>query len=230
MFINCILGNWIVFPIAVWAYTSEFPENAGINTLLWRSVVVFICFHILSILAFLSIIEKNYFKTFTSFESGTHFTIRVFHEATDDEVKIQILTKDESQWKTIRHEIKIWIESRWEIWRDEQPLWFDAYVISRIPVEMIPESSSDDVKAVQRIKKASQFHRKSSLMGSSFISSPHKARSSQYLRYGKNSVKITPLKKKMSSNRLLKGQHRSSSKVRRRGRGERRGSEERRAK
>lgn len=50
--------------------------------------------------------------------------IKMFTTSNDDAVKITIFSCHETQWLSIREEVKTWILLNWENWKEEKPEWF----------------------------------------------------------------------------------------------------------
>ena len=94
---------------------------------------------LLSFCVFFSVINEGYIHTFFSLETGGQMNIRVFRASEDEGVKAStIFYNNESQWKSIRDEVKKWTWQNWPRWMEEKPAWFDERMRSMIPLDMIP--------------------------------------------------------------------------------------------
>ena len=49
-----------------------------------------------------------------------------------------MFSKHKSYYKSINNEIKIWLEENYEKWEEDGEEWFNAKMIKKIPVELLP--------------------------------------------------------------------------------------------
>jgi hypothetical protein len=111
-------------------------------------------------IVFFASIDRNYWKSFFSFQKGCHYTISTIrNNYQNDELKAKaIFNKSRKHWISMEEEIRSWVEANWERWEEEKPKWFDEGMRSRIPVSYIPTASA---------RKAENDRRKSADLGNS---------------------------------------------------------------
>ena len=120
---------------------------------LWQLSVVLTASAASLFFLFFLIINKDYIHTFFSFETGCQMTVRLFKTHEDDSLKADaVFTNNENQWKSIRDEVKDWVQENWERWMDEKPTWLDDNMRAIIPPYMIPSEQEMKILAAEREK------------------------------------------------------------------------------
>jgi hypothetical protein len=104
----------------------------------WKVIERCIPVSIISFTMFFFIIEKKYWSTFFSIQTGKELTIRGFREGKDDGVKAAHMAMSKHHWGSIEDEVKAWVEANWKRWEEEEQDWFGDAMRARVPVEYIP--------------------------------------------------------------------------------------------
>ena len=65
-------------------------------------------------------------------------TIRNFRESIEDAIKASWFAMSRHHWRSIKEEVRSWVESNWSRWEEEKPKWLDESMKAKIPVEWIP--------------------------------------------------------------------------------------------
>jgi hypothetical protein len=116
----------------------------------WEVVGLCTPLSLVCFMAFFKYIEREYWGTFISFERGKDLTVRKFKEGSEVVKVDAALDTSEHHWKSIRAEIKDWVEANWERWEEEKPEWFDETMRARVPVEYIPTAAKKRNESVRR--------------------------------------------------------------------------------
>ena len=123
------------------AEDSSTFTSKRLEELWWLSLVLTVLAGSLFIVFFLSI-NKGYIHTFFSLETGGQMTIRSFRTHEDDGLKaVALFDTNTALWKSIRDEMKEWVQQNWERWMDENPAWLDETMRLKIPPDVIPSES-----------------------------------------------------------------------------------------
>ncbi len=112
----------------------------------WRIVGSLSGSWLVSFLLFLKLMKKKYRSTFLSFETGNDWAMSFFLKGDTDAKRVKPLRLNTNKWKKIRPEMKEFVLENWERWEEEQPEWFTAGWKSRVPDDMIPDSSLKELK------------------------------------------------------------------------------------
>ena len=75
--------------------------------------------------------------------TAKQYNIQLYHDATSDRMKIDILGLHPSYHESIRKKIAQWVRENWETWNEEQPEWFTDRVKASVPQDMIPSSEEE---------------------------------------------------------------------------------------
>ena len=86
--------------------------------------------------AFFKIIDKKYLRTFFGTQTGPQYVCELFQSSKEDKTKFSAAFKNHSSYtKSIREDVKAWVEYNINDWVLEKPKWF---VIEKIPDEFLP--------------------------------------------------------------------------------------------
>jgi hypothetical protein len=110
--------------------------------------------------AFLTLMKKEYRKTFFSTETSCQWTMSFFLMSDDDSKKKVTVGHSEAQWLKIREDVKKWVFDNWERWEEEQPEWFTERWKSRIPDDWLTRAELQR----RRMISGGSRRRKSSLV------------------------------------------------------------------
>ena len=103
-----------------------------------------------SILLFLSIIDRKYWKSFTSFETGRQAVCRRFLECTqpdEDGIRLNVFKTHQDYWKPIEPSVRAWLNSRLPTWYKETPEFWNPATKAMIPDDLV-----DDLDLLKRIQ------------------------------------------------------------------------------
>ena len=116
---------------ASFASTRVYPDAAAIVASLsgaWACVTL--CFALL--------VKRGFLGTFFSLETGHAWAKSYFLDGGGDEVKKRIFEHNRRQWRSVRGEVREWIEAGWERWEEERPGWFDEAWKATVDEDMLP--------------------------------------------------------------------------------------------
>ena len=102
-------------------------------------------------------INRAYWSTFYSRQSGRQNAMSYFLENDDDATKSIIFSTNEDLWIDIREEVKVWALKKWNGWSENPPEWFTEAFKERVPDDMMPRRALEDLN-----KKAGGERRRSS--------------------------------------------------------------------
>ena len=139
---NMIMNQLFVF-VAVYLY-STFTQEEMVNddriSSLFFLVSGLFSFSVICVIGFMSLINRDYWKTFWDTQSGKQFVVNNFKNATNDKMKFNVFKKHRSFYYSIEGEIKIWLKDEWGRWEYEKPAWFNPVAIAEVPADLLPKS------------------------------------------------------------------------------------------
>ena len=94
---------------------------------------------------FFSKINRTYWSTFYSWESGRQNAMAYFLGNDDDATKTILFTCNEDLWIDIRDEVKEWTLTNWSRWVESRPDWFTDAFKESVPDDMIPKIARDEL-------------------------------------------------------------------------------------
>ncbi len=84
--------------------------------------------------------DRKYIRTFVSAETGCEHVMSYFLDNDgNDDIRAQILYKNQDMWRPIRSQVQAWVRARFMVWKEEKPAWFSEALILAIPTDMLPE-------------------------------------------------------------------------------------------
>jgi hypothetical protein len=105
-----------------------------------------------------SVMKKEYRKTFVSSKTGCEWAQNKFLKGKNDFERSDMFTLSRKKWEPVSVEAKEWVQKNWWTWKEETPDWFTDVWIAKVPDDFIPEE--EDRVALQKVR------RKSSVFGS----------------------------------------------------------------
>jgi hypothetical protein len=97
-----------------------------------------------------SIMKKEYRKTFVSLETGCEWAQKFFLEGETDRIKSATLVVSKKKWEPIEEAVNEWVQENWFMWKEEKPDWFtDAWIV-KVPDDFIP--AEEDRVALQKLR------------------------------------------------------------------------------
>ena len=91
---------------------------------------------------FLLLIKRVYWCTFFDMRTAKEFVLFIWRNAKDDKGRFAVFNNHKSSYKSVNKELKDWLSENWERWEEEKEDWFTAKMISKIPIELLPEKFS----------------------------------------------------------------------------------------
>lgn len=125
-----------------YASLGEGEEEVMEEGLAWTIVGALSGGWICSFLAILMLMQKRYWRTFFSRQTGREWVRSLFEdEGRSDLVKIMPLGFNKRLWAPIREDVKEWTLEKWTSWEEEQPDWFQDAWKETLDDDMIPRRS-----------------------------------------------------------------------------------------
>ncbi|GMH91326.1 hypothetical protein TL16_g12024 [Triparma laevis f. inornata] len=126
---------------------------------------VFCCASMILIaLLFLRSIKPEYVHTFFDRNSGWKNNVQRFDEAATDLEKFSCtISYNTYRWRSIRNEVKSWVQNNWFTWQNDRPKWLTNHMLERIPVDWIPLYEQENERAKRR-RKSTLARRNSSVI------------------------------------------------------------------
>ena len=136
------LGCWI----AAYLYATYYNEDDKISATLIYSFLGFLLgLWLISVFLFFNAINRDFWSTFYSTETGCDNAKAYFLEGQDDATRSIIFGRNIALWKSIRSEVKVWTLNNWTKWEKEKPDWFTAAFKASVPDDMMPKDVLDEL-------------------------------------------------------------------------------------
>ena len=131
--------NQIFCFVSVYLY-GKFSKDSNdeVINVLFALVGGLFVLSMLSFVGFLSLINKEYLRTFFDCRTAGQFVLANYNKAETDAMKFDIFTHHRSFYDPIQSELKTWLNENWERWEDEKPDFFTPAAISDIPSDLLP--------------------------------------------------------------------------------------------
>jgi hypothetical protein len=100
-----------------------------------------------------SMMKKEYRKTFISLETGNEWVQKFFLEGETDEAKSGVTGCNKKKWVLIKEPVKEWVQENWWTWKEENPDWFIDAWIAKVPDDFIP--AEENRVALQELRRKS---------------------------------------------------------------------------
>ena len=94
---------------------------------------------LMSLIGFFNSIDKEFLHTFFDLASSKQFAVRKFRTATTDFGNFQVFGCHPAYYRSIKGEIKAWMDENYEVFEAEKPEWWTELRISQIPDNFIPK-------------------------------------------------------------------------------------------
>jgi len=116
---------------------------------------------IVSALAFISLMDRNYLWTFFCKTTGIHYSKELLEGCyTEDEQLMTLVAQHPSYSKDVKDDLKAFVDDNWDEWMDNRPEWLTDAVIESIPDEYLRDA---EVKRLE--KEGGGRRRRSSMFG-----------------------------------------------------------------
>jgi hypothetical protein len=113
----------------------------------WRIVCSLSGAWLVVFVLFLTLIKKEYRKTFHSWETGFEWARKFFLKGETDEIKAAVLGCNRKQWTAIEGNVKVWVLENWEGWEEETPGWFTEVFKASVDDDWLSETEMSRQKA-----------------------------------------------------------------------------------
>jgi hypothetical protein len=148
--------------VAVYVYAQRDLTEALSAANAWNGTIFLTASWLASFVAFLSLCNKGYRRTFFSTYLGKQMTIESFTLGDDDAAKSIIFSCNRNQWRSIEDDVKAWVQEGWWRWDDERPAWFTDAWKSKVNQDWLPreelKAHHHRRKGVRRSSISEQLH------------------------------------------------------------------------
>jgi hypothetical protein len=110
-----------------------------------------------------SMMKKEFRKTFVSLETGNEWAQKFFLEGETDKAKSKTVRLNKKKWEPIKEPVRESVQENWWTWKDETPDWFTDAWIAKVPDDFIP--AEEDRVALQKLRKRSTILKVSLSLG-----------------------------------------------------------------
>jgi hypothetical protein len=121
--------------------------------LAWTVFVYFVPSTAICFTNFFFNIEKKYWHTFFSTQTGKDKNMSHFKDGINDATKSLIFKYSRHHWDSIKDEVGKWVELNWNKWEEERPEWFTDQRKALVPVEFIP--TTGEARRRESVRRAS---------------------------------------------------------------------------
>jgi hypothetical protein len=154
--VNSVMSFVFCFA-AIKIFFASDAGKAGILNEDFATKVFFALFGFFALNAALgvSIMKKDFRRTFLSLETGCEWAQKFFLEGKENHVKSKTARLNEKKWEPIKATVKEWVHENWWTWKEENPDWFTDAWIAKIPDDFIPAEESR--VALQEMRRRSSL-------------------------------------------------------------------------
>ena len=125
--------------VAAYLYNKYYDGEEKIPSfLIYSFLAILLVLWSMSLILFFGKINKEYWSTFYSTETGCENAKSYFTSNTDDAKRATIFLRSIDLWNSIEEQVKEWTISNWSKWDEEKPEWFSSRVKSSVPLHLIP--------------------------------------------------------------------------------------------
>jgi hypothetical protein len=163
LFLLVVVQNQASAFVAAQIYLKLYSGPNGIeSSQLWTMLFALLGSFLVSVLAFVLLMDRKYLGTFLTTATGPQSTADKFHLATTDEQRVSIMKYHPYYYAGVEVELKALIADNWEEWMLNRPEWLTESVIATIPDDFLPE------KEVEKLIKLGAGKRRRSSAGDVF--------------------------------------------------------------
>jgi hypothetical protein len=99
---------------------------------------------------FLSLMKKEYRRSFWCMETGNEWVQSYFLQGERDDVKQNVLYLNAAKWAAIRPQVKEWVRSSWVGWERDKPDWYTDNWKAKVPADWVPREGREEWKEARR--------------------------------------------------------------------------------
>jgi hypothetical protein len=150
--VNNVMGFVFCFAAIKIFFASDVSEASRLNEgIALKALFGLLVFWALNAALGVSMMKKEYRKTFVSLELGCEWAQKFFLEGETDEVKSVTLKLNKKKWEPVEKPVKEWVQENWWTWKEEKPGWFTDAWIAKVPDDFIP--AKEDRVVPQKIRR-----------------------------------------------------------------------------
>jgi len=143
-FVFCFAATKIFFTSAV--DKASMLDEAFVT----KALFGLLAFWALNAVLGVSLMKKEYRKTFVSSETGCEWAQKFFLEGETDKAKSKTVGLNKKKWGAIKEPVKEWVQENWWTWKEENPGWFTDAWIAKVPDDFIP--ANEDRVGLQKLR------------------------------------------------------------------------------
>ena len=161
--LNLLFSQLSVLGATIFYTNPADAEQASIrsanSSTIWVVIGSISALWFFSFTAFIFLIKSQYIKTFFALKTGNDQTRENWNCKGDEGKKLRaVMNNCPYKWRSIRDEVKEWVQANWYRWEQEQPDWWTDALKGSIPDDMLPAPALKEEK-----KKGGGERRRSSL-------------------------------------------------------------------
>jgi hypothetical protein len=153
--VNTVMGFVFCYVAIKIFFVSDVGKAVGMLNEDFATNAFFVLFGFWALNAALgvSMMKKEYRRTFVSTESGSEWAMKFFLEGETDKARSKTARLNKKKWEPIRAAVKDWVQKGWWKWKDEMPGWFNDSWIAKLPDDFIP--AQENRVALQQLRRRS---------------------------------------------------------------------------
>ena len=139
----CLVAGWIYLMYYDGANEGDDDEVGGNGKLeaetLWAGLLGLLGLFLVSVLAFISLMDSNYLHTFFSWTTGPQYAVMQYQGCTTDLQRVAAFDQHPSYYAGVRDAMHELIDENWDVWMKDRPVWLTDNVIASIPDDYLPK-------------------------------------------------------------------------------------------
>jgi hypothetical protein len=136
--VNNAMGFVICFAAIKIFFASDVGKVSRNENFALKALFGLLAFWALNAALGVSMMKKEYRKTFVSSETGCEWAQKFFLEGETDKAKSKPIRLNRKKWEPIKELVKEWVQENWWTWNDKNPDWFTDAWIAKVPDDFIP--------------------------------------------------------------------------------------------
>jgi hypothetical protein len=159
LFTLLVVQNQASAFVAGWVYLKYYDGGGTIEAdKLWMALFSLLGLFLVSVLAFVLLMDRRYLGTFVSTTTGPQFAADKFHAATTDEQRLTTFKYHHYYYAAIEDELKALLAENWEDWMANRPEWLTEGIIATIDDKFLPAA---EVEKLNRMSTGGKRRRSS---------------------------------------------------------------------
>ena len=167
----CLLGvqNQAMCFVAGWVYlkyyngaadATEGDEDSKLTAeMLWTVLLCLFSMFLVSVLAFISLMDRKYLHTFFSWTTGPQYAVEQYKGYTTNLQRVTAFDQHPSYYEGVKDAMQELIDENWDDWMVDRPEWLTDNVIASIPDEYLKKAAGKrlEVEGGGKRRKSSVF-------------------------------------------------------------------------